>query len=67
MAPRQLGLAGSLAAGRVIATMLYGVEPGDPLTLAAVSAVLAAVALVACLVPARRALRVDPMTALRAE
>ena len=62
-----LGLAGALAFGRLLSAMLYGVGAGDPWTLVAVSAVLAAVAVAACLVPARRALRVDPVTALRAE
>ena len=62
-----LGLAGALAFGRLLSTMLYGVQPGDPWTLVLVSLVLAFVAVTACLVPARRALRVDPMTALRAE
>ena len=62
-----LGLAGALAFGRLLSAMLYGVEPGDPWTLGAVSLGLAMVAVVACLVPARRALSVDPMTALRGE
>lgn len=62
-----IGLAGALGFGRVLSAMLYGVEAGDPMTLAMVSAVLAAVAVVACLVPAQRALRVNPATALRAE
>jgi ABC-type antimicrobial peptide transport system permease subunit len=60
-----LGLAGSLAASRLIATLLFGVKPTDPLTFAAVAAIMASVALAACYIPARRATRVDPLTALR--
>ena len=62
-----LGLVGALALGRFLGSLLYGVRPGDPGTLAAVAALLAGVALVACLAPVRRALRVDPMAALRAD
>jgi predicted permease len=62
-----LGLAGALAAGRVIESQLYGFPARDPLTLAAVVGVMLATALVAALVPARLATRVDPMVALRAE
>jgi putative ABC transport system permease protein len=61
------GLAGALALRRVVAGMLFGVAPSDPLTLAAVAAVLLAVALVACYAPARRAANVDPAVALRCE
>jgi putative ABC transport system permease protein len=46
---------------------LWGIEPTDPATFAAVSLLLAAVALMACFVPARRAIRVDPTEALRTE
>jgi putative ABC transport system permease protein len=60
-----LGLAGSLALAHLIRSMLYGVEPRDPLVLAAVLVLLAATAFVACVVPARRATRVDPVTAIR--
>ncbi len=60
-----LGSLGALAMGRYIATLLYGVHPADLGTLATVSAVLAATAIVATLAPARRAVRLDPTTALR--
>ena len=62
-----LGLLGALALQRVVAGMLYGVESSDPPTLAAVSLLMALAASVAAFVPARRATRVDPMEALRAE
>jgi putative ABC transport system permease protein len=61
------GFAASLALTPLMAGQLYGVGTTDPATLAAVPALLAAVALVACIVPARRAMRVDPVTALRYE
>jgi putative ABC transport system permease protein len=61
------GLAGSLALTRFIRSLLFQVTPGDPLTLAAVSVLLALIALLACFLPARHATRVDPMTALRCE
>jgi putative ABC transport system permease protein len=62
-----LGLACSLAASQVVANMLYGVSAQDPAALAAAAAVLIAVAAVAGWTPARRAMRVDPMVALRYE
>jgi predicted permease len=62
-----LGIAGALALTRLISTMLFGVKPADPLTYAAVVLTLASVALAACYIPARRAMRVDPMVALRYE
>jgi predicted permease len=62
-----LGLLASLAAARLIESQLYGVGARDPLTFAGVAALLVAVALLACLIPARRAARVDPMSALRCE
>jgi putative ABC transport system permease protein len=62
-----IGLAGALALTRVMSSLLFDVEPADPLTFAAVSALLAAVAFAASYIPARRATRVDPMVALRYE
>jgi putative ABC transport system permease protein len=62
-----VGIAAAAALGRLVATMLFGLSPTDPLTYAAVAALLIGVALLASLLPARRASRVDPMTALRAE
>jgi ABC-type antimicrobial peptide transport system permease subunit len=62
-----LGLACALAASQVIVNMLYGVSAQDPATLAAAAAVLFAVAALAGWSPARRAMRVDPMVALRYE
>ena len=62
-----LGLAGALAATRVLVGLVKGTRPNDPLTFAAVTAVLLAAGLLASYLPARRAARVDPMIALRAE
>ncbi len=62
-----LGLIGALNLTRLLAGELYGVEPLDPLTFLGVGAGIVVLSLVACAVPARRATRVDPMTALRAE
>jgi ABC-type antimicrobial peptide transport system permease subunit len=62
-----LGVVGALALGRSLASLAFGVTPGDPTTLALVTVLLAAVALAATLVPARRATRVAPIVALRSE
>jgi putative ABC transport system permease protein len=62
-----LGLAGAVAATRLIEGFLYGVSASDPLTYAATCAVFIGVALLASYLPARRAMRVDPMTCLREE
>ena len=62
-----LGVIGALAATRLAASMLYGVAPRDPLTFVGVVALLVLVAVGASWLPARRATRVDPIIALRAD
>lgn len=62
-----LGLLGSLALTRFLQSMLFSVKPTDPVTFAAIAAILAGVTLFACFIPARRATRVDPLHALRHE
>jgi putative ABC transport system permease protein len=62
-----VGLAGAVAATRLLAALLYGVKPGDPLTLAAVVLLLAGVALAACYLGARKATQADPSATLRCE
>jgi len=62
-----IGVAGALALTRVIAGLLFGIGTVDPITFTVIPLLLAAVALAACYIPARRAMRVDPVRALRSE
>jgi ABC-type antimicrobial peptide transport system permease subunit len=67
MAGVAVGLAAALWVTKAISALLFGVKPHDPVMLAGVAGVLFVVALAASYVPARRATRVDPMTALRCD
>jgi ABC-type antimicrobial peptide transport system permease subunit len=62
-----IGLAAVLGLTRMMASMLFGVSPTDPITLTGVALLLSGVSLLACYIPARRATRVDPNIALRYE
>jgi len=62
-----LGIAGALVLARLMTKLLYGVHPADPITFASVAIGLGIVAIVACYLPARRAMRVNPVAALRCE
>ena len=62
-----VGVVGALALSRLTQSLLYGVDPADPATFGTVIAVITVVATAACLIPMRRATRVDPLTAIRAD
>jgi ABC-type antimicrobial peptide transport system permease subunit len=62
-----IGVAGSLALTRLLTGLLFQVQPFDPMVIGGVAALLAAVALLASYIPARRAAQIDPLSALRCE
>jgi ABC-type antimicrobial peptide transport system permease subunit len=67
LAGATLGLVCALIVSHVMARVLYGVKPTDPVTFTSVAVVLVTVALLACYVPAQRAIRIDPVIALKGE
>jgi putative ABC transport system permease protein len=62
-----IGVAAALVLARLMTSLLFGVTAHDPLTFAAVATLLISIALLACYIPARRAMKVDPIVALRYE
>jgi putative ABC transport system permease protein len=62
-----LGIAGAFALGRILGSLIYAVRPTDPLTFFGAAVLLALISLLACMIPAYRATRVDPLAALRYE
>jgi ABC-type antimicrobial peptide transport system permease subunit len=62
-----IGIGAAFGLSRLTSKLLFGVSPSDPLTYVGVAGVIAAIALIACMVPARRAMRVDPLTAIRGD
>ena len=67
LAGATLGIVAALLLARMVAGLLFGISPQDPVTIAAVAGLLGTIALLACYIPARRATRVDPVVALRYE
>ena len=64
---RAIGVGGAVAGGRVLSGLLFGVTPTDPIALTGAAALVTIVAFGACYLPARRAMRIDPIVALRSE
>jgi ABC-type antimicrobial peptide transport system permease subunit len=62
-----IGVAGALTVARLVRSLLFGIGPADPLTLSLMAAILLLAALIASYVPARRAVKIDPMVVLRDE